>query len=89
MISATTSISNKLGLHARAATKLAALAGNFSAQIKVSCNGKTIDAKSIMSLMLLAASKGTPIEVSADGRDEQTALDAVIELIDNKFDEGE
>lgn len=68
---------------------MAALAGQFSSQISVICNGKTIDAKSIMSLMLLAASKGTPIEVSAAGKDEENALSAIIELIDNKFDEGE
>ncbi len=89
MISAQTQISNKLGLHARAATKLANLAGQFSSRLKVNCNGKSIDAKSIMSLMLLAASKGTEIEVSAEGRDEELALSAVIALIDDKFGEGE
>lgn len=89
MPSAHTVISNKLGLHARAATKLANLAGQFSSRLKVHCNGKVIDAKSIMSLMLLAASKGSDIEISAEGRDEESALAAIVALIDNKFGEGE
>lgn len=82
-------ISNKLGLHARAATKLANTAMQFGSKITITCNGKSIDGKSIMSLMLLAASKGTPIEVSTDGDDEQAAIDAIVTLINNKFDEGE
>lgn len=89
MIEQTTTICNKLGLHARAASKLANTANQFGSQIKVSCNGKTIDAKSIMSLMLLAACKGTEITVFADGKDENNALEAVIALIDNRFDEDE
>lgn len=89
MVSAQTLISNKLGLHARAATKLATLAGQYACSIKIHCNEKSIDAKSVMSLMLLAASKGTEITVSADGEDEAQALDAVRELIDDKFGEGE
>lgn len=89
MISAQTVISNKLGLHARAATKLASLAGQFGCSIKVSCNGKCIDAKSIMSLMLLAASKGTPVEITAEGDDADSAMCALLELIDDKFGEGE
>lgn len=82
-------IINKLGLHARAATKFANTANQFSSAIQVTCNGKTIDAKSIMSLMLLAASKGTDLSLNAEGRDEQAALDALTTLINNKFDEGE
>lgn len=89
MVSAQTIISNKLGLHARAASKLANLCGRFSSRLKVQCHGKSIDAKSIMSLMLLAASKGTAIEVIAEGDDEQVALEAVLALIDDKFGEGE
>lgn len=89
MIEQTTTICNKLGLHARAASKLANTANQFGSQIKVSCNGKTIDAKSIMSLMLLAACKGTDITVFADGKDENNAIEAVIALIDNRFDEDE
>lgn len=89
MISAKTVISNKLGLHARAATKLANEAAKYASQVKVHCNGKSIDAKSIMSLMLLAASKGTDIEITAEGRDQDSALQGVITLIDDKFGEGE
>lgn len=82
-------ISNKLGLHARAATKFANLCGRFACRLQVCCNGKTIDGKSIMALMLLAASKGTEIEISADGDDEREALNALLELINDKFGEGE
>lgn len=82
-------IQNKLGLHARAASKFAKTGGRFSSSLKVLCKGKSIDGKSIMSLMLLAASKGTKIEIQANGNDEQEVLDALIELINNKFDEEE
>lgn len=85
----TTTICNKLGLHARAASKLANTASQFGSQIWVSCNGKTIDAKSIMSLMLLAACKGTEINIRAEGRDAEAATEAVIGLINNRFDEDE
>lgn len=89
MVTAHLVISNKLGLHARAATKFSNVANQFSSTIKVTCGGKTIDGKSIMSLMLLAASIGTEIEISADGRDEDSAIEALATLINNKFDEGE
>ncbi len=89
MVSATLEIINKLGLHARAASKLASTATKFSARITVSKDGKSVDGKSIMSLMLLAAAQGTSLEVSCDGEDEQEALDAISALITNKFDEGE
>lgn len=85
----TTTICNKLGLHARAASKLANTANQFGSKVTVSCNGKTIDAKSIMSLMLLAACKGTDITVAADGNDADTAVASVVELINNRFDEDE
>jgi phosphocarrier protein len=89
MVNTQIEIQNKLGLHARAATKLAGLAGRFACSLKIICKGKTIDAKSIMSIMLLAASKGTSIEIMADGEDENEALEALTSLINNKFDEGE
>lgn len=89
MVSSQITIQNKLGLHARAATKFASTAGRFGSAIKVTCNGKSIDGKSIMSIMLLAASKGTEIEIQADGRDESDALEALLALINNKFDEEE
>jgi phosphocarrier protein HPr len=89
MISEKVIISNKLGLHARAATKFANLCGRFASRMQVCCNGKSIDGKSIMALMLLAASKGTEIEISADGRDEHDAMAALLALINDKFGEGE
>ncbi len=89
MISTKIEIQNKLGLHARAATKFANLATRFSSDLNIDCNGKTIDGKSIMSIMLLAASKGTHIEIKAHGNDEHEALEALTSLINNKFDEGE
>lgn len=85
----TTTICNKLGLHARAASKLANTANQFGSKVTVSCNSKTIDAKSIMSLMLLAACKGTEITVAADGSDAQAAVEAVVALINNRFEEDE
>ncbi len=89
MISKQVVISNKLGLHARAATKFANLCSRYACKMQVCCNGKTIDGKSIMSLMLLAASKGTAIEISADGHDEEEALAELSALIEDKFGEGE
>jgi len=82
-------IINKLGLHARAATKLAKLANSYGAQIEVIVGSKTTDGKSIMSLMLLAASKGTDITLRTHGDDEAQAMDALCELINNRFDEPE
>ena len=82
-------VSNKLGLHARAAAKLVTLAGQFSSSVKVRKGDKEVDGKSIMSVMLLAASKGTPLEIITDGPDAEAAADAICALIDNKFDEGE
>lgn len=89
MIERTITISNKLGLHARAATKLSSMAGKFESSIQINANGKQVDAKSIISLMLLAASKGTDIELSINGNDEEQAMSAICGLIDDKFGEGE
>ena len=82
-------ITNRLGLHARAATKLANTASRFSSNIQISFNSKTIDGKSIMSLMLLAASKGSLITLSVDGEDEDSALQEITQLIADKFGEPE
>lgn len=82
-------IINKLGLHARAATKLAKLANSFGAKTCVISGGKTTDGKSIMSLMLLAASKGTEITLRTHGDDEINAMEALCQLINNRFDEPE
>lgn len=82
-------IVNQLGLHARAAAQLVRLAGNFRSKIKLrrSDTGIAADAKSILSVLTLAASKGTVLIVEADGEDEQSALQAVEEIIANGFGE--
>lgn len=82
-------IINKLGLHARAAAKLVALASQFESEVKVAKNGKQVNGKSILGVMMLAAAKGTELEISADGPDENEALDALQALVDRYFDEGE
>lgn len=89
MLEQKTEIINKLGLHARAATKFANMAKHFSCDIRLLSVGKSIDGKSIMSLMLLAASKGTELTLQTDGRDEQAAMKALLTLIENRFDEDE
>lgn len=82
-------IINKLGLHARAAAKLVSTASRFSAMIQIEKSGQKVNAKSIMGVMMLAASKGTTVILEANGDDANTALDALEELIANKFGESE
>ncbi|MGO1502876.1 MAG: HPr family phosphocarrier protein [Marinobacter sp.] len=82
-------IINKLGLHARATAKLIATASQFESAVKVCGKGREVDAKNIMQVMMLAASKGTEVELVADGPDEQQAIDALAALINNYFGEGE
>lgn len=82
-------IRNKLGLHARAATKLALLAKEYDAEVTLSHNGKSASAASVMGLMLLQTCQGQEVEVYAEGSDANAALDAVEHLINNFFDEGE
>jgi len=89
MIQTRIQISNKLGLHARASAKLTKLAGGFKSDIHLSRNGRRVNAKSIMGVMMLAAGVGSEIEIEAVGEDEQPAVDALRELIANKFGEGE
>lgn len=89
MAKAQLTIINKLGLHARAAAKLVSTATSFGSQVSVRANGQSVDGKSIMSVMMLAAAKGTDIELECVGDDEQEALDAIIALINNRFDEAE
>jgi phosphocarrier protein len=89
MIEKNVTIINKLGLHARAAAKLIGVTGRFSCDIKVTKDGKTVDAKSIMAVMMLAASQGTDLLIHTDGVDESAAMDAVLEIINNRFDEDE
>jgi phosphocarrier protein len=82
-------IINKLGLHARASAKLAQLAGQFQSAIWLTRNGKRVNAKSIMGVMMLAAAKGSKITVETDGADEAAAMTALTALIANYFEEGE
>ncbi|MBK7062868.1 MAG: HPr family phosphocarrier protein [Rubrivivax sp.] len=88
MIKSTIIISNKLGLHARASAKLTKLAGTFAADVHLSRNGRRVNAKSIMGVMMLAAGMGTEIEIEIEGPDETGAMQALRELIDGKFGEG-
>ena len=88
MIQSTITISNKLGLHARASAKLTKLAGTFAADVHLSRNGRRVNAKSIMGVMMLAAGMGTEIEIEIEGPDETGAMQALRELIDGKFGEG-
>ena len=82
-------IINKLGLHARASAKLTQLASKFDSQIKMSRNGRQVDAKSIMGVMMLAAGIGSTVTIETEGPDEQEAMDALTALIANRFGEGE
>lgn len=82
-------IINKLGLHARASTKFTQTASQFKSEIWVEKNGRRVNAKSIMGVMMLAAAQGTVILVEATGEDEQAAIEALKTLINNFFGEGE
>ncbi len=89
MISRELTIVNKLGLHARAAAKFVSLASTFSSKIHVAKDGKTVNGKSIMGVMMLAASQNTRITVSADGEDERLALEKIQNLVADRFGEDE
>ncbi len=89
MISTKITIINRLGLHARAAAKLIAVTSQFKAQIRAGVNGRMVDAKSIMSVMMLAAAMGSELDLEFNGDDEEAARDAVIALINDRFGEGE
>lgn len=89
MVQAHITIINKLGLHARAATKFTNIANKYSSNIKVTFADKTIDGKSIMSLMLLAAAKDSEIILNAEGSDAAAAIEDLKTLINNRFDEAE
>ena len=88
-ISQQITICNKLGLHARAATKLAQLSQRFSAKITIELAGKEADAGSIMALMLLAGGQGKIVNITAQGDDAQLALSEICQLISDRFDEAE
>ncbi len=89
MIKTRTTISNKLGLHARASAKLTKLAGSFPCDVFMSKGERRINAKSIMGVMMLAAGLGSEVELETNGDSEQEAMDALLALIADKFGEGE
>jgi len=85
----TVEIVNKRGLHARASAKFVRTASTFDAEVRVSKDGTTVDARSIMGLMMLAAGPGSEIEIEAEGAQAAEALDALADLIARRFDEDE
>ncbi len=89
MVKSRITISNKLGLHARASAKLTKLAGGFQSEVFLSRNDRRVNAKSIMGVMMLAAGIGSELEIEVDGPDEQAAMAALRGLIDTKFGEGQ
>ena len=82
-------IVNKLGLHARASAKLTQLAAKFQSDVQISRNGRKVNAKSIMGVMMLAAGKGSTVKLEAEGADAEAALAALTKLIADRFGEGE
>ena len=89
MVKTEITISNKLGLHARASAKLTKLAGSFPCEVWLTKGDRRINAKSIMGVMMLAAGIGSVVELETDGPQEQEALDALVALINDKFGEGQ
>jgi phosphocarrier protein HPr len=89
VIKATVRISNKLGLHARASAKLTKLAGGFRSEVHMSRNGRRVNAKSIMGVMMLAAGLGTEVDIETEGEDEALAMQSLVALIEDKFGEGQ
>ncbi|HBN14720.1 MAG: phosphocarrier protein HPr [Gammaproteobacteria bacterium] len=88
MIESTITICNKAGLHARAASKLVGVVNKYQSKVHIG-NEKLVDAHSILSLMMLAAGKGTTLRIVVDGDDESAALEDIVALVNNRFDEGE
>ena len=89
MIKTSITISNKLGLHARASAKLTKLAGGFQCDVFLTRNDRRVNAKSIMGVMMLAAGMGSVVELETNGPAEKAAMDAIITLINDKFGEGQ
>ncbi len=89
MIAEKITIINKLGLHARAASKLVNCASQFESEVYLSKKDNRVNAKSIMGVMMLAASKGVELELEVDGADEQACRDAIVGLINDRFGESE
>lgn len=88
MIRRAVTVRNRLGLHARAAARFVHAANAFRSRVTVSRDGRTMDGKSILGILLLAASQGTALELGADGEDEAAALEALAALVDSGFGEG-
>jgi len=86
-ITATADICNTRGLHARASAKFVKLASSFEAEIQVTRDGATVDARSIMGLLMLGAGKGCAIDISAEGSDAAEAIEALLDLVARRFDE--
>ncbi|MEO5622824.1 MAG: HPr family phosphocarrier protein [Dokdonella sp.] len=82
-------ISNKLGLHARASAKLVQALHGYQCSAFIACRGKEVNAKSIMGVMMLAAGLGTPVKLRTDGVDEEAAMTTMLDLFARKFDEGQ
>ena len=89
MIKTTATISNKLGLHARASAKLTKLAGSFISDVWMSRGERRVNAKSIMGVMMLAAGLGSTVDIETDGSDEREATDAIVAVFNDKFGEGQ
>ena len=89
MIKQSITVTNKLGLHARAATKLVHAASGYECEILLCREGHQVDAKSIMGIMMLAAPEGTELEIVLDGTDEQLALESILNLFERRFGEEE
>ncbi len=89
MLRANLKISNKLGLHARASAKLTKLAGSFKSEVFLARNGRRVNAKSIMGVMMLAAGMGAEVELEVEGEDEAQAFQSIEALVNDKFGEGE
>lgn len=89
MLQQETEIVNRLGLHARASAKLTQVAAQFKSEVWVSRNGRRVNAKSIMGVMMLAAGKGSSVTIEAEGEDAEQALAAIVQLIAGRFGEGE
>jgi phosphocarrier protein HPr len=87
MVTRSVEVTNALGLHARAAARFVHLATRFISQIRVSRDSKVMDGKSIMGILLLAAARGTRLTISADGPDETTAVDSLVQLVESGFGE--
>ena len=89
MMKRTITVSNRLGLHARAAAKLTQAASRFQSGVWISRNGRRVNAKSIMGVMMLAAGRGSQLEIETDGADEEVAIEAIERLFGEKFGEAE